>query len=317
MENILTIFYVVLIALVAVLIYYIYKSVKSFKLPDNNLICFTGTLGSGKTYLAVSYALKAYKKQRLKHFIYTHFRPFKYVCRESVYPATLYSNIPIQINLSKKNPKYSLPFTKEHLLMKEVLPERCVVLIDEIGQFCSQWEFDNPYVMLNVQTLVRFFRHFTNGKMYLTDQVSDNIVKPIRDRIGFIYQLNGFKRCLGILPFYQTDVIPILSLDNGMTNIEHDMKEEDKQFFFGVLPYMWMRIKHYESRCFKPLYTQDAIKHINNFDGLYTTYLIDISVSSDTRKDYKKSPDKHKGFLYNRSSYGEPETEPITVDISI
>ena len=203
--------------------------------------------------------------------------------------------------------------------MEELLPERCVVLIDEVGQFCSQWEFDNPNVMLNVQTLVRFFRHFTNGRMYLTDQVSDNIVKPIRDRIGYIYQLNDFKRSFGVLPFYQVSVVPILSLDNGMTNIEQETPDE--HFFFGILPYKWMKIKHYESRCFKLLYTEDAIKRINKFNGLYTTYLIDISVSSDMKKDYKKNPDKHKEFLYKRSSrLAEPDTDVDTsadIDITI
>ena len=306
---------ILLIIATIIVVFVLWKSFKAFKLPDNNIICFTGTLGSGKTYLAVSNALKAYKRQRLKHFIYKHFKPFKFMCPESVYPAFIYSNIPIQINSSKKHPKYSIPFTKKHLLMQELLPERCVVLIDEIGQFCSQWEYDNPYVMQNTQTLIRFFRHFTNGKMFLTDQVSDNIVKPIRDRMGFIYQLNGFERVFKILPFYQTSVIPILSLDNGMTSIEQE--NPNSFYFFGFLPYKWMKIKHYESRCFKPLYTSNAVKDIDKFDGLYTTYVIDISVSSDIKKEYKRNPDRFKSYLYKRFPEMPLEVEKFNIDIEI
>lgn len=314
---------IILIVLVIAVIYVCYKSFKSYRLPKNNLICFTGTLGSGKTYLAVAHALREYKSRRLKHAIYKHFKLIAYIFPEAKHPANLYSNIPIQINSSKKSPIYSKPLTKEHLLMYNLLPEGCVVLIDEIGQFCSQWEFDNPYVMQNIQTLVRFFRHFTNGKMFMTDQVSDNIVKPIRDRIGYIYQLNDFHRAFKVLPFYEVNVVPILALDNGMTNIEQEDITEN--FFFGFLPYKWLKISHYESRCFKKLYTTNAVREIGEYDELYTTYLIDMSVSTTVKKDYKKEIDKYKDYLYDRfdedgairPKFSEKQTEKkVSVSIS-
>lgn len=294
---------VLLIVALVVVGFLVYKSWKSYKVPNNSIICFTGTLGSGKTYLAVAHAIRAYRSQRLKHFVYRIFKPIAWFIPEARFPASLYSNIPVQINLSRKKPKYAQPFTKEHLLMKETLPERCVVLVDELGQMCSQWEFDNPYVMQNVQTLVRFFRHFTNGKMFVTDQVSDNIVKPIRDRLGFIYQLNDFHRVFGVTPFYEVNVIPILSLDNGMTNVEQENPTE--YFFFGFLPYRWMKFKHYESRCFRKLYTENAVKEIRWFDSLYTTYLIDLSVSRKVKKQYKENIDDFKDYLYDRSKKDE------------
>lgn len=282
-----------------VLLFYVgFRMFKSFRLPDNNIICLTGTLGTGKTYMAVASALRAYKRQRMKHWIYKMCKLFAYVCPESKFPAAIYTNIPVQLNLSRRRPKYSEPFTKQHLLMIDHLPERCVVLIDELGQFCSQWEFDNPYVMQNVQTLIRFFRHFTNGKMFVTDQVSSNIVKPIRDRLGFVYQLNDFRRDFFILPFFKVDVIPLLTLDDGKTNVETDDITQD--YFWGFLPYKWMKIKHYESRCYKLLYTENAERESSSWDGLFTHYLIDISVAQSTRKDYKMSPDKYKDYLYDR-----------------
>ena len=297
---------IVTILLLVVVGYLLYRFVKAYRLPNNNIICFTGTLGSGKTYLAVAQALRTYKRQRLKHFFYRKLRFLRpllcFFMPECKFPASLYSNIPIQINFSKKRPRYALPLTKEHLLMMELLPERAVVLIDELGQICSQWEFDNPYVMQNVQTLVRFFRHFTNGKMFVTDQVSSNIVKPIRDRLGYVYQLNDFHRDMLLLPFFKVDCIPLQNLDDGGTNIEADLNDISIFYFYGFLPYKWMKLKHYESRCFRKLYTENAVRTVDAFEELYTTYLIDMSVSDSVRKAYKRDLDKFRAYLYDRES---------------
>lgn len=299
---------VVLIILLVIVGFVLYKSFKSYKVPNNNIICFTGTLGTGKTYLAVAKARADYRRKRIQHWIYKHFKLIAWFIPSAKHPASLYSNIPIRTNLSKKNPKYCRVLRKEHVLMTENLPENCTVLIDEIGQVCSQWEFDNPYVMENVQTLARFFRHFTNGKMFVTDQVSDNIVKPIRDRLGFIYQLNDFHRVFKLLPYYQVSVIPIMATEVGKTDLEQDTPEE--YYFFGFLPYKWMKIKHYESRCFKPLYYQNAVKDIDAFDSLYTTYLIDISASHAKRKEYKQDKEKFKSYLYDRfPALNSPQTD--------
>lgn len=294
------------ILLLVLLGYVLYRFFKSYRLPNNNIICFTGTLGSGKTYLAVTQALRTYKKQRMKHFFYRKL-PFMrwlfcFFMPECKYPASFYSNIPIQINLSKKKPRYTLPLKKEHLLMTELLPERAVVLIDELGQICSQWEFDNPFVMQNVQTLVRFFRHFTNGKMFVTDQVSSNIVKPIRDRLGYVFQLNDFHRDFAVLPFFKVECIPLQNLDDVGTHIEAGLSDIASFYFYGFLPYKWMKLKHYESRCFKKLYTKNAVRTVDTFDELYTTYLIDLSVPDAVRKQYKKEIERFRAYLYDREN---------------
>lgn len=285
-------------------IYVLYKYVKSYKLQTNNtILCITGTMGTGKTFVGSAMALKLYKRQNLKHKIYKRFPLFRFVCRESVNPAHIYSNIPLRLKGKEDKIVWSEVLTDRHILCLDTLPENCVVFIDELGQFCSQWEFDNPYVMQNVQILVRFFRHFTNGKMIVTDQVSSNIVKPIRDRLGYVYQLNNFSRCLKVLPFYTVECLPILCIDDGSTSIQANIRDiSGDTFLFGYLPYKWMRKKRYESRCYRYLYTKNAQRHINEFDDFYTQYLIDLSVSQDVKKDYKKNIDHYKNFMYNRTS---------------
>lgn len=268
------------------------------RIPKNTVIGFVGTLGSGKTYMAVKLFRAAYKRQRLKYSLrwipfFTRFFP------EAVRKPSAYSNIPVKIGFRK----LTRPLTKEHLLMSEKLPEGAVVLIDEIGAFASQWEFDNPLIMEQVTLFIRLFRHFVDGRMFITDQTSDNIVKPIRTRLGMIYSLNDFRRWLKISPFFKVNVNPLLVIEDNNTRIEEEYSE---RFFFGMLPYKWMKIKNYQSRCYKPLYSENAVREIPEFrKDMYTNYLIDISVSQEVRKDYRKDQEKYKAYLYNR------EKEPV------
>ena len=93
-------------------------------------------------------------------------------------------------------------------------------------------------------------------------------------------------------------MIPILVTDVGKTELEQE--EPAQHYLFGFLPYKWMKIKHYESRCFKPLYRENAVRTIDKYTGLFTKYLIDISVSRSVKKDYKQNGEKYKDFIYNR-----------------
>lgn len=294
--------YLILFIILVVMI--VLKFVRAEKIPHNTIMLFTGSLGCGKTYLAVERARAAYRKQFNRHKWQKRLPFLKYIFKGSEHPATLFSNIPVKLPYGG----ISTPFTKEHLMMRENLPEKCVVLLDEFGQMCSQWEFDNPYVMENVQSFVRFFRHFTDGRMYLTDQMSSSLVKPVRDRVGIIYYLHDFHRWLG-LPFYYVTTVPLLSVEDTNTEIDDSLE----RYFFGFLPYPWQRKKKYQSRVYKRLYTKNAVREITAFDeSLYTEYLIDVSVSDLIRKDYKKDREKWKDYLYNR--FPELPPEPMQAE---
>lgn len=284
--------------IVGIAIYIVYKYAKAYRLPENCILCFTGTLGAGKTYRAVDDALRLYKKQRFQHSLYKKFPFIVHWLPDSKYPASLYSTIPIQINLSKKHPEYCEVLKKEHLMLEELLPEKCVLVVDEFGSIASQWEFDNPFVMERLEKFVRFYRQWLNGRMFCMDQTSDSIVKPVRDRVGYIYCFNNFRRMWGFLPFYMLDVIPILMTDVGRTELQQE--EPTQYYLIGFLPYKWMNIKHYESRCFKPLYRENAVRTLDKFDSLFTRYLIDISVSRKVKNEYKNDIEKFKDFMYSR-----------------
>lgn len=303
---------ILIIAAIAFVIILLWQTLRAEKKPPDMLVAYTGTIKTGKTMMAVKGATAAYKKQNLKHKL--RWLPFfKYFCPESKNPAELYSNIPIYINTKsfvlpwtwfKRKPMklISKPLTKEHLIMIDVLPEYAIVVIDEIGKFLSQWEYDNPEVMEQVESLFKFFGHFIAGRIFITEQTIDAIVKPIRARLGRAYYLYGFHRFMKILPFFKVTCIPILMLDADKSATTMEVEAEEK-YFFGGMPYKWQKKKTYDPRCYSPLYTEDAVKKITAFNGYKTKYLIDLSVNETIRKDYKLNKQKYKDYMYDKKTY--------------
>ena len=290
----------------------LWQTFRAEKQPPDMLVAYTGTIKTGKTMMAVKGATAAYRRQNLKHKL--RWLPFfKFFFPEAKNPAVLYSNIPIYINTKslllpwtwfKRKPMklISQPLKKEHLIMLEVLPEYATVVIDEIGKFLSQWEYDNPEVMEQVESLFKFFGHFVAGRIFLTEQTIEAIVKTIRARLGRAYYLYGFHRFLKISPFFKVNCIPIIMMDADKSATVAEVEVDDK-YFFGGLPYKWQKKKTYDPRCYSPLYTEDAVKKIEAFDGYKTKYLIDLSVNETIRKDYKLNKQKYKDYLYDKKTY--------------
>lgn len=303
---------VLVIATIVLVFIVLWQTFRSEKMPPDMLVAYTGTIKTGKTMMAVKGAVKAYRRQNLKHKL--RWLPFfKFFFPESKNPAELYANIPIFVNTKsiflpwtwfrKKSMKLiSRPLKKEHLIMVDVLPEYSIVVIDEIGKFLSQWEYDNPEVMEQVESLFKFFGHFVAGRIFITEQTIEAIVKPIRARLGRAYYLYGFHRWLGITPFFKVNCVPIIMMDADKSVTTAEMEVDDK-YFFGGLPYKWMKKKSYDPRCFSELYTEDAVKEIEKFTGYKTRYLIDLSVNETVRKDYKLNKQKYKDYLYDKELY--------------
>lgn len=304
-----TFFIVLMIISAILLIVLIFQFFKAVRLPQQTIVAFTGTLGSGKTYLAVEYAIRAYNKQARHYTIYKLFSwipGHKKLFKDWQYKPCMYSNIPVQLHKGK----LSTPLTRDMLLQRNILPQKAIILIDELGQFASQWEFDNPLVMEQLQTFFRFYRHWIDGRIFVTDQISDGIVKPIRARVGMIYNLHDFHRFLFFLPFYKVTTIPLMLLEDETNAAQKDIESKD-EYFFGFLPYKWQRrFKRYQSRCYRYLYEKNAQRYIETFnDDLYTEYLIDITVSGAQRKDYNKNRDKYKEYLYGSEEEPSPAGE--------
>lgn len=303
-----------LVILVVAIIIYIKK--RPYSVPEQYIEMYAGTVGSGKSYKGVNTVLDYYFRQVKRHKRYKRkgliWKIYRFFVPESRYEPNLYSNIPIRIRGRGKKAEYCHVLKKEHLLMQEKLPEGAIIFIDEVGSFASQWDFDNPQVQEQLQTFLRFFRHFLDGRMVVTDQSVSRVVKPIRELIGRVFWLHDFHRMWKILPIYEVNVIPLMMLDD-VSQKEQDDEEEKKdklRVFRGFLPYKWMRMQRYASRCYRSLYDYPADRKITYYRSYETTYLIDLQVSANVKKCYRADRDMYHDWIYQPRPWNQPPPMP-------
>ena len=181
-------FLVILIILVVLFII-----VRPYFIRYDNLVSFTGGLGSGKTFLSTSTAIVLYRKQRFKVFIHNILRPF-----DKWDKPELYSNIPLQITRKRS----AIKLEREHLLLQKRIVPRSVVLLDEVDCFANQFLHDNPCIVNkkggetdgNFDEFCRFYRHYTKGGyLIFNTQATANENLVIRRRQNMVLQLFRFR----------------------------------------------------------------------------------------------------------------------------
>lgn len=299
-----------IIVLIVVII--LIRKLRTYSVPEQHIEMYAGTVGSGKSYLGVRKVLKYYGRQVKRHKRYTKkgWFLYRFFVPSGKYEPHLFSNIPIKLGKKRGKVIYSEVLRKEHLLMKERLPEGCIIFIDEIGAFASQWDFDNPQVQEQLQTFMRYFRHFLDGRMVVTDQSVSRVVKPIRELIGRVFWLHDFHRFGWILPIYDVAVIPMLMIEDGTQKEEDDtFAADDVRHFRGFLPYAWMRLRRYDSRCYRVLYDEPAVRKLEIYSAMTCNYLIDLQVSGSVKSSYKAHRDLYRAWIYEPRPWNLPEED--------
>jgi hypothetical protein len=248
----------------------LYYNKHNYRITNNSVLCFTGGLGSGKTLTAVKQAIRHHNKMMdiylIKKLFYTI--TGKKVDKMILQRPYIYSNIPI-------NHKSYIELNRLHLTLNAHINEGSTVLIDEVGQFASQYDWNKETVKNEFQEFVRFFRHYVNGRLILTDQNSDNIAVGLRRRINIIYNLDDLKKILPI-PYFtlvKINITPITVTEDLKTIANTDVNLLDKHYIF-----MLITKRFYESRCYRKRYDKvpydNATGHIPN--SLYTNNFIDL-----------------------------------------
>jgi hypothetical protein len=261
-----------LLLLIGVLYLWWQLNKRIYKVSNNSVICFTGGLGSGKTLFGVYYALGRLAKRRrsykIKQFFRKRFNYVKYLVYKDSEPL-LYSNIPIRS-------KHYVNLTQEHITLERKINENSVVFLDEIGQVASQHDWNKPLVKGNINEYIRFFRHYIDGSLIVTDQSADEIAVGIRRRINVIYNLNDFVKLLPI-PYFtiaRTTITPVTIIENLQTVEKTDVGEIDKHFIYAFL----IGKPRYASRTYKHRYDHVTLIPENPQypDSLYTNDFIEI-----------------------------------------
>lgn len=184
---------IIIIVIVAVLVVavatFFWLRGRKIKVIEPYVIAFVGSLGTGKTLLACNKAIALYKRN-FKKFLKDGKKR-----KEYSEPPKFYSNIPIKFRF-KGAYIYADTNIKNILLLKKRVSRGSVLFIDEMGLLIDKWQFKNEKVINEISNCFRLWRHYTKGGyIVMTDQVIDDIVKPIRDRINLI------NICLGVRKF--------------------------------------------------------------------------------------------------------------------
>lgn len=236
----------ILIISVLVVIFFIRSFLKN---KVDTITAFTGGLGSGKTAKSVQISIKLFKKNKFKVKIHNLFKKDKEELPK------LYSNIPVFID--KKN-GYSCKLTEDIVLLRERIPKKSVVLIDEIGGFASQFDYNNPNIKDNFDEFVRLFRHYTfGGYLVVNDQCSENIVLQVRRRINVVQNLSKFV----VIPifhfvFYFVREISISEEIKQVLNDDDSLNNSNKLVFGWWFLFFRKKYKHYDTYCYSERYNR-------------------------------------------------------------
>lgn len=223
---------------VSLLILFLFVYFKGHNINFDTSILFIGGQGSGKTYNAFALGKKLIFKKRFERvikniriFLKNIFRKNKLCYYEKPF---IYSNLPF---LHHK--RYGRVLTIEHIMLIEKIPPLSVIIIDELSDFCNQWDFKESNVIDNLTDFMRYVRHYTlGGVLICTDHCLDNIAKPIRSRIGAVYYLYDFKMMFKpiLSVFYYVKYIRLLSVE-GITHVVNS--EDAEKVHFWQRPYLF------------------------------------------------------------------------------
>lgn len=245
---------------------YVFFLIKFFlgaqKPTSSTVECYVGGLGTGKTFLAVKRGLAIYRRTLLRYKIYKFFNK-----KTKLEVPQLISNIPIK--LDKNN--WSTKLKAGHILGTVKIPENSVLILDEIGNIFSQTSYNTFFHTEFLTPFIRLFRHWTDGKLIVTDQSSGSINIEIRRRLNVIYNLSKLSTKLFgkvyKINFFET----VVSDDLQSVVSSNDLNKNYFAGFFGFRRY-------YESRTFKKTYKAvDLLASDDKFNNFYADYLIDFS----------------------------------------
>lgn len=281
---------------IIILVFIAWKLLKSYRFNTyDTVVSFTGGLGSGKTFMSVDIAIKLLNRNRRKVKWKNRFRSKK----NQLPKPMLYSSIPVRI--SKK--EMALELTERHLLLQDKIPQGSVVLLDEIGAFCSQFDFKAKNADI-FDEFVRFFRQYTKGGyLVCNDQCSENIVLQVRRRLNTVYNLMGFRKWFWI--FYTVKVRNI-TVSEEIKTVEEQDTEDNMTTKFGIMP-LWRR---YDTYCYYPRY-----EYVTDQDNREHIKMTRLSLLRLPKKDMMKLDDRIKFAEEQKEKSQKPLTKSPADDI--
>lgn len=237
------------IILLIVMIIILWRIASSYRLKTyDTVLAFTGGLGSGKTFLSVQQARRLLRKKRFRVKVHNLLHP-----KDKKPIPLLYSSIPVRVSKDEM----AVKLTAEHLLLQKRIVLNSIVFIDEVGGFCSQFDYRATNSAI-FDEFVRFFRHYVQGYLIVNDQCSENIVLQVRRRLNTVYNLMGFRTFLGLIYWLR---VRNISVSEEIKTIEEQNTEDNMKLLIGLLPHF----RAYDTHCYYCRYVAvpEVLEHIH------------------------------------------------------
>ena len=265
----------------------LWKWLKPYIIKYDTTILFTGGLGSGKTLESVKKAIVLVRKNRFFKYYWFNFyirrlknpirtlknkhrlKKYNRLCKKDQAKAEryrakkpllelvkpnkkpmLYSNIPIRFRTHSFgfNKEWARELSVEHIILLKEINEYSVVLIDELPQFLTQFDWNEDLVQTNVNEWITYFRHYIGGHLIINAQSEDEIECHIRRKLNIGIWCFDFHNWFNL--FYTNRMADFRISENVQTMNSSDI-EENTRIHFGLFPR-----KCYDSRCYKPRYKE-------------------------------------------------------------
>lgn len=230
-----------IIVIVAIIV--IYRIVKPYIQKHDTVILYTGGLGSGKSLISSSMALRLLRKNRAIVKWHNFFHPFSKWERPE-----LYSNIAFKV---KKN-EWALKLTPEHMTLQAHIIPRSVVFVDEICLFLDQFSIKLP-ASSTVEEFATLFRHYTvSGYLVMNTQNSNKVNFHFRYCVNSAINLSYFKKWLPWNPLWLFSSVKVrnISLADDIKRIEEGNREDSMSTLLFFRPMM----KHYDTHTYSCRY---------------------------------------------------------------
>ena len=236
------------IILIVLIVFVLWKVARSYRLNTyDTVLAFTGGLGAGKSFMSVKKARELLNRKRREVWFYNLFHP-----KNKKERPMLYSSIPVKV--SRK--EMAIKLLPEHLLLQRKIIRGSVVFVDEIGGFCSQFDYRvaNSAVW---DEFVRYFRHYVQGYLICNDQCSENIVLQVRRRLNTVYNMMGFRHFL----FVYWVKVRNITVSEEIKTIEEQNTEDNMKLLIGLLPHF----RAYDTHCYYCRYVPvpEVLEHVH------------------------------------------------------
>lgn len=262
---------IVLIVVLVLVGYFLWrKFAKPTAITHDSTILFTGGLGSGKSLNSVKFAIKQFRRNHFRWWLSCRWIDFKkkiFVGNSYSYPEEprFKSNLPVRIGGTSKNPKFCDILTRDDLTLKTRIPEKSVVLLDELPQFINQYQWENKEVQGVLNEFITFFRHYVDGLLVCNAQSLDEVEVHVRRKLNAYYYCFDFQPFLFF--FYRCHILKCRIGDQSVS-LTADYVDDNAKWHYGILRNL------YDSRCYRHRYDKVRVLNVSAFDDFTTNKIL-------------------------------------------